>query len=91
MKRRNRGKPKTSQSRDASPCRGSPAQSNHRRRWWPDVSLVELIENRVGSTEESALAAEHAIAKQLPGWLYDSCLSDIGDWPKQEDDQDGGD
>ena len=85
MKRRKRRKPRTRRQRGTSGRKGSARASARRKRQWPDMSLEELTDDHLGSTDRAALGAEYAAVKQLP-----DCRADIGDWPIQKRDQNGG-
>ena len=86
MKKRTRRKRKTIRQRDISGRKRPATQNDQRKRQWPELSLEELTENRVGSADRAALAAEYIAVKQLP-----VCRADIGDWPVRKRDQNGGD
>ena len=87
MKKRKQRKRETSRAADFSTTNDkATAQGDHRKRRWPELSLEELTENRVGSADRAALAAEYIAVKQLP-----VCRADIGDWPVRKRDQNGGD
>ena len=86
MKRRNRRRRKARRPRDCSVHKRPTDQNDPRRRQWPELSLEELADNRLGRADKAALAAEYVAVKQLPvGPAY------VGDWPTQKCDQNGGD
>ena len=70
MKKRSRGQPKARRPRDCSAHNSTTDQSDQQKRWWPDLSLEELTENRLRSTDEVVLAAEYAVAQQYPGAMF---------------------
>ena len=87
MKKRKQRKGETSRAADFSTTNDkATTHSDHRKKWWPGVSMGELIKDHLGSTDKAALAAEYVVGKQVPG-----CVSGIGDRPTQKTDQNGGD
>ena len=86
MKKRNRRRRKGSRQSVFSTNNRAATQGDRCKRRWPDLSMEELTENRIGSTDKAALAAEYAAVKQIPG-----CRAGIGDPPPRKHDQNGGD
>lgn len=85
MKRRNRRRRKARRPRDCSVHKRPTDQNDPHKRQWPELSLEELAENRLGTADRAALATEYATFKQIP-----LCEAGFDDKSSHKHDQNGG-